>query len=129
MEDQEDEFECISDLPTNPNQPNISQLRSTSDQTDHYVLHIHCLDTKKTLKDKKYVSLEEFKREAFGLYEKGKFTDDNAILTYLNKKKEEVLLTSIRQLHEKNAANLFIRFVYTSSIDCYIKIISNLFIG
>ena len=81
-------------------------------QADTHYFHVHCLSKQKTLKGIKYTSLDDLRKDAYQLYKDGVFNDGNAILTYLNNSKVEVLLTSIPDLPKKgDAEDLFIRFV------------------
>ena len=116
MEDREDNLTLTGDLMASPYQTNIQHSQSTSNQEDHHVLSIHHHGTTKILKIKKYTSVEDTKQNAFTLYQKNEFTNDNAILTYFDSNKVEVLLTSICELYEKRSGDFFIRFVCISSI-------------
>ncbi len=100
------------DLLVSPNQSNILQSKTTSNQASHHIFDVHYLSTKKTLKDKKYNSVEDIKVDSFALYKEETFNDDNAILTYLDDNDVEVLLTSVPELPKKgHSKDLFIRFV------------------
>jgi hypothetical protein len=91
---------------------NIPQSNTSSDQAGYHYFHVHCLSEEKTLKDKKYASVDDIKKDAFALYPDWKFNDDNAILTHLDKNQDEVLLITVPNLSEKNhSKDLFIRFV------------------
>ena len=80
--------------------------------TDSYRFYVHCLSTKKTLKKKKYQSVEEIKQEAFALYEQAKFNDHNAIIIYRDDENQEVVLISVpKPLSKRQYRDLFIKFV------------------
>jgi hypothetical protein len=99
------------------------QPRKTSNQMDYHYFNVYCLSEKKTLKGKKYNSVDVIKKDADQLYKDGSFNDDNAILTYLNESKVEVLLTSVPDLPKKgHSKDLFIRFVCILVLDECIKI-------
>lgn len=95
------------------NEPDNSQSNVSPSQTTYHRFRVYCLSKKKILKDNKYTSVDNIKKDAFALYEEGEFNDNNAILTHLNDNKVEVLLTSVPDLLKKNSGKkLFIRFVY-----------------
>lgn len=66
---------------------------------------------KKLLVGKEYDSLNEFKRDAFNLYQESKFDEDNAILTYRNKEKVENLLTDVPSKVRDHCSVYYIRFI------------------
>jgi len=112
------------DLSTNSKQSTGLPSSTSSKQGDSHYFHIRCLSKKKTLKGIKYTSLDDIKNDAYQLYKDGGFNDDNAILTYLNESKVEVLLTSVPDLPEKgHSKDLFIRFVCILLLNKYIKFI------
>jgi hypothetical protein len=118
-----------SDLSTTAKQSYIPQPKATSNQATSHLFHVHCLSKKQTLKDKRYTLVDDIKKDAFALSEDGAFNNDNAILTYLDNNKVEVLLTAVPDLPEKgHYKDLFIRFVRIFSND-YIENINNLFSG
>jgi hypothetical protein len=112
------------DLSTNSKQSTGLPSSTSSKQGDSHYFHIRCLSKKKTLKGIKYTSLDDIKNDAYQLYKDGGFNDDNAILTYLNESKVEVLLTSVPDLPKKgHPKDLFIRFVCILLLNKYIKFI------
>ncbi len=113
------------DLSINSNQSTGSLGSSTSSkQADSHYFNVRCLSKKKTLKGIKYTLLDDIKKDAYQLYKDGGFNDSNAILTYLNNSKVEVLLTSVPDLPKKgHSKDLFIRFVCILLLNKYIKLI------
>lgn len=73
-----------------------------------HVFNVYCGSEKRTLQGKHYESLNDLRNDAFALYGQAGFRDGNAILTYVNETKTEVLLNSIPDASQRN---LFIRFV------------------
>lgn len=87
---------------------------------------VHCRSEVKTLKCEEYESVDDIKKKCFNLYEDGKFNDENAIVTYLNEKKTEDILTSTSALYGNNSRkDLFIRFVCIVYLDRCIKGLDN----
>jgi hypothetical protein len=101
-----------------------SRSSTSVKQADTHYFHVRCLSKQKTLKGTKYTSLDDLKKDAYQLYKEGGFNDGNAILTYLNDSKIEVLLSSIPDLPKKgDSEDLFIRFVCIIFLNECIKII------
>lgn len=91
---------------------NNPQSNTSSNQTGYHYFHVHCLSEEKTLKGKKYASVDDIKKDAFALYPDMGFNDDNAILTHVDNNQVEDLLITVPDLSEKNhSKDLFIRFV------------------
>jgi hypothetical protein len=126
----DDDLSSFDDLSISLNSTDIEQSKTTSAQANNHVLHIHCLSETRTLQDNRYTSVKDIKMHAFALYENGMFNDDNAILTYLDNNKTEVLLTSVPDLSEKRqSTHLFIRFVCIFFLDECITNIDNFLLG
>jgi hypothetical protein len=122
-------YDTVEDSSSSSSSDDVSQSNTSSNQAAYHYFHVRCRSKKKTLKHKKYTSMDDLKKDAFALYEDGAFNNDNAILTYLDNNKVEVLLTSVPDLPEKrHSKDLFIRFVCIFSND-YIDNIDNLFLG
>jgi hypothetical protein len=112
MSDRQVDSAETNDLLTIPNPSNNQQSKTSSNEVGCHYFHVRCLSNKEILKGKKYESVDDIKKDAFALYPDGTFNDDNAILTYLDTGKVEVLLTSVPNLPQKrHSKHLFIRFV------------------
>lgn len=73
---------------------------------------INCAADKKTLNNKNYKTADELKKDICSLYADAKFTDDNAIITYLNQKNAEKVLEDLSELPEQcQHQDLYIIFV------------------
>ena len=90
----------------------IDTVMTSSNQTRSRSFNVYCCSEKRILQDRNYDSANNLKEAAFALFQNAGFRDGNAILTYLNTNKTEVLLDVIPDLSQQNSPkDFFIRFV------------------
>jgi len=81
---------------------------ATANEVKSHRFSVYCHSVKNSLEGKKYNSVNDIKKDAFVLYKDAGFSDDNAIVTYLDDRKVEVPLTFMLN---KFPRDLFIRYV------------------